>query len=160
MDIKILEANDKTAWLFSRLFYEKHIFTALPDHWKDIWGIHGLLQEIACGNRTVVGFFDNGDFLGCVHGVLAENIFTAHLAFKRKVNVVDCVLKATPVLKAFFADKGQNMLFIDGYICADNRAALRTARLYGANCIEKNMDLPFYWDGKKIPVWHFRKEIK
>lgn len=161
MQCVVMDADKQTAWLFSRLLYEKHIYNALSDEYKDVYKAHELLQEIEFGYRTVLGFFDDTDnFTGCVHGVLEDGIFTCHLLFKRKVNVLPLLFVCEETFKNYCREKNLPFEYIDGFIDPKNIAAVRVARRFGSVYLGKKDDVTVLHGNTKTPCLHYRKEIK
>lgn len=161
MQIFVMDADSNTSYHVSRLLYEKHIYNALPDHYRDVWGAHILLQEIEFGYRTVFGFVDDsGDLCGVVHGKVENDAFVAHLLFQRNVDVAACLLAAESVLLQYYSQHGIEVKYVEGFIPEFNRAALRTVKRYGMENLGLTCQKIFRRQGEELPTIHFRKEIK
>ena len=156
-----MEQSKQTAWMVSRLLYEPHIYHALSDEYKDVYMAHELLQEIEFGYRIVIGVFaTNNNFIGCVHGVLDNGIFTCHLLFKRKINVLPLLFECEMKLKEYCSQQKIKIDFIDGFIAQSNIAACRIARKFGSVCLGKDNNTFVLHNNNKEFCWHFRKEMK
>lgn len=158
--VEVMDADKETAWLFSRLLYEPHIYNALSDEYKDVYMAHELLQEIEFGYRIVIGAFDDkNNFVGCVHGILQNGIYTCHILFRRKVNVLPFLLECENKFKEYCVQKDMQFNCIDGYIAPSNTAACRIAHRFGAVCMGCDFNVALRHKNIQEPCLHFRKEI-
>jgi hypothetical protein len=158
MRAEILPADQKTSFVVSRLFYEKHIYNATEDELRDVWGVHRLLSEIESGDRIVVGFFSDNVFLGCSHGVIVDGVFEGHFLFFRKAPTVDLVKKGIHEIVQYGKQKGTPVNSLRGIVPDSNRAVkLLLSRLGFLDTGPTNTF--FVLNGKNIMCREFTKRI-
>lgn len=162
MYAKILPPTLETTYLISRLFYERHIYNALDDEMRDVWGCHKILREIEEGHRICIGVFRREDdaFLGFSHGMIYPHNMEAHLLFKRKVNGVEATELCMAKCVEYYKKKKIPLTSFSGIIAENNNAVKRLLRKLGfedKGILEKEF---FFSHGEKISCRFFRKEIK
>jgi hypothetical protein len=161
MYAKVLQPSTDTSYIVSRLFYEKHILSALDDTMLDVWGTHNFFVEIELGTRIVIGLFDkeNDNFLGCIHGTLVDGCFTAHLMLRRKVDAVKAAELCTLLMKQCCQETEINFTKVRGFVPDTNRAIKRMAVKSGYTDCGIAVGEFFIRDGKNIPIRIYEKEI-
>lgn len=154
-----LPPSEDTAYLVSRLLYEKHIYKAVDDRLHDLWVAHQFLQDIESGKTLVFGVFEDDTFCGCANGELNGDVFTVHALFRRKVDVAKAVWLIEKEIKKYSIESGIEIKSIIGTIPEYNRAALRMAKRAGyTDCgIAENVE--HRKNGKIITCRLMRKEI-
>jgi hypothetical protein len=162
MYAKPLPPDKNTTFIVSRLLYEKHVYNALDNQMRDVWGAHNVFCDIERGHRTVFGVFqkDTERFLGCVHGVFDDFIFWGHFLFKRKVDVVRAVLLCEEQCRQICKEKDIPLSAFAGMIPDSNRAAKIAASKLGYKDKGLIDGEYFYSFEQKIPCRLFKKEIK
>jgi hypothetical protein len=161
MYAELLLPDKNTTFLVSRLLYEKHIYNALDNKMRDVWGAHDVFCEIESGKRIVLGVFSKDDkkFLGCVHGLLNAPVFYGHFLFRRKVDVVKAVLLCETLCKKVYADRDMTLNAFAGVIPESNRAVQITVKKLGYRDSGILDGEYFYSFDQKIPCRLYVKEI-
>lgn len=145
--------------MVSRLLYEKHIYDALDDNMKDIWGVHICFSEIEDGSRMVFGCFskDTQAFLGCAHGKIEDGYFVAHLLFKRKTKALQACFLIEETLKEYCKKSNIQLLGIKGYPAEKNLPAVNLIKKIG--CVDTGiLDNVFFCNGNAVPCKIMIKE--
>lgn len=162
MYAKILPANDETAYQFSRLMFEDHIYAGLSDELHDVYFAHRLLSDIESGDVLVMAVYKKEDdtLCGLGYGAFDGDSFIAHSMFKRKVNAVKAALLCEQILVEYCKENNIKLTAIVGYPPEHLKAAIRMNKHFG--CVDMGIaeNICFYKSGKKIPCRYFRKEIK
>lgn len=161
MYAKILTPSSETSYIVSRLFYEKHIYSALDDTLRDVWGVHNILTQIELGERIVIGLYTvrNDDFCGCIHGILNDGCFTAHLLIRRKVDAVLAAELCTELFKKCCQEIGTEFVKVRGFVPDNNRAIKIMAHRAGYQDCGIAVGEFFVSGGKNIPLRIFEKEV-
>ena len=163
MFAELLLPDKNTTFLVSRLLYEKHIYNALDNKMRDVWGAHDVFCEIESGKRIVLGVFSKDDkkFLGCVHGLMETPVFYGHFLFRRKVDVVKAVLLCEELCQKVYVNSGlMTLKSFAGIIPENNRAVQITAKKLGYRDNGILDGEYFYSFDKKIPCRLYVKEIR
>ena len=156
---EVMERNERTSYLVSRLLYEPHVYRSLDDEFCDIYTVHRVLKEIETGERLCIGIFNGEEFCGCVHLTIRESVTEPHLMLKRKVSGVTATELSVDCYKRYCIDNGIELkpLYIE--IADNNRAIRRVLRFCGFEDCGILSGEYFVFKGKKIPVRVFRKEL-
>jgi hypothetical protein len=156
---KKLDSSKKTAYLVSRLLYEKHIYKAVDDRLHDVWVAHQFLQDIESGKTLVFGVFEDDTFCGCANGEIDGDVLTVHALFKRKVDVAKAALLIEKEIKKYSIESGIKIKAIIGTIPEYNRAALMMAKRAGYTDAGIAENVEHIKNGRIIPCRLMRKEI-
>jgi hypothetical protein len=147
------------AYHVSQLMYEKHIYDALCDEYRDLFYAHRMLSEIESGERAVLLVRQNNVVVGCIHGVWEnEGDFVCHIMFKRHVNALKACLLCEKAMKKFRKERNLPFNRIIGHIWEGNRPALALGKKYGA--VDTGVSEQFIWmKGYLLPCRKLVKEI-
>lgn len=159
MFAKKLDPSEDTAYLVSRLLYEKHIYNAVDDRLHDVWYAHKFLQDIESGKTFVFGVFKDDVFAGCATGELNGNVLTVHALFKRKIDIAKAALLIEDEIKKYCKKSSVEIKTIVGNIPEYNRAALRMANRAGYTDSGIADNVEHRKNGRIIPCRLMRKEI-
>jgi hypothetical protein len=156
---KKLDSSKNTAYLVSRLLYEKHIYKAVDDRLHDVWVVHQFLQDIESGKTLVFGVFEDDTFCGCATGEINGSKLTVHALFKRKVDVTKAALLIEEEIIKYSISSGIVIKTIIGTIPEYNRAALMMAKRAGYTDAGIAENVEHRKNGRVIPCRLMRKEI-
>jgi hypothetical protein len=147
------------AYHVSRLMYEPHIYNELCDEYKDLFEAHRMLVEIEEGIRAVILVREKNVVVGCIHGTFeGDGDFVCHIMFKRNVNSLKGCLLCEKAMKEYCLEHQITFKRVVGYICMNNRAAIRLGKKYGA--IDHGISNVSIWkDGYLLPCRKLIKEI-
>jgi hypothetical protein len=154
-----LPPSEDTAFMVSRLLYEKHIYKAVDDRLHDVWYAHKFLQDIESGKTLIFGVFEDDTFFGCANGELNGDVLTVHALFKRKVDVAKAALLIEEEIRKYSISAGIVIKTIIGTIPEYNRAALMMAKRAGYTDAGIAENVEHRKNGRVIPCRLMRKEI-
>lgn len=150
----------EAAYYVSRLMYEKHIYEALCDNYKDLYYAHRMLAEIENGIRAVLLVRDENIVVGCIHGTWENNgDFVCHIMFKRNVDALQGCLLCEEAMKKFCREQKKPFKRIIGNIWEKNRAAIILGKRYGAK-VQKETTSFIWKNGYFLPCKTLIKEIE
>lgn len=161
MYAKILPPDKDTTFIISRLLYEPHIYKALDDAMRDVWGAHQFLNEIEHEYRLCIGLFSNKNnaLLGCTHGIIYPHNMQAHIFLKRGVDGLTATQMCMDKCCEYYKNKNIPLKSFSGIVADNNRAVKIMLKKLGyedGGIIENEF---FISNGVKIPCRFFRKEI-
>jgi ribosomal protein S18 acetylase RimI-like enzyme len=161
MYAEVFPANDISSYIVSRLFYESHIYRALDDRMRDVWGAHTVLREIEDGKRLAIGVYRKSDdaLMGFSHGLIIPDTMEAHILLKRKTDGLAAINLCMDKCREFYKKNNIPLKRFIAKVADDNRPAkllLRRAGYSDKGIMENNFFVSF---GKNIPCRFFEKEI-
>lgn len=159
MIAKKLSPDRETAFIFSRFFLVHHIYHAVDDNLKDVFGLHVLLSAVENNTCWFFGVYDvNGNIRGVCYGAMEGEYFCCHVMFDRKVDAVKGALLCEEELQKYCAQNNIPLKGVVGYPAVNNRAALRFCLRMGYE--DKGLsDRVLMQNGEGIPCRKFRKDF-
>ena len=160
--IEKMAPTKKNAYMISRLFYEKHIYTAIDDRLHDLWFAHEVLCDFEKGNTFAFGVFNeiSGAFLGVFIGTKEKSEIVGHVFLKRKVDGAKACLLCEEEAKKYYKKKKQKITAFVGYISPMNIAIYRMLKKIGYVDRGIQKDRFLLKNGIYIQCKKMEKEIK
>jgi hypothetical protein len=160
--VKKMASTKENAFKISRLFYEKHIYTAIDDRLHDLWFAHEFLCDFERGNILGFGVFDDltEDLQGVVLCWKEKSEIVGHVFFKRKVDGAKACLLCEEEAKKYYKKKKQKITAFVGYISPTNVAIYRMLKKNGYVDRGSQKDRFLLKNGICIQCKKMEKEIK